>query len=196
MRREDISELHFITPIGNVSSILMHGILSHARAEHLSHYSIAMQKVQERRADKDVPGGRLLHEYANLYFDAHNPMLSKRRDRNNDICVLQVSSSVLDLPGVIITDQNAASDYARFYSVERGLAALNEERVFAQYWTHHNNPIERMQHGSEKCAEVLIPDLVEAKYILGAYVSNQTALKSVQELSTRLTATVKGDMFF
>ncbi len=32
--------------------------------------------------------------YADRYFDAHDPMLSKRRDRNARICVFQVDSCV------------------------------------------------------------------------------------------------------
>lgn len=36
MNREDIIELHYITAIANVPSILQHGILSHTLAEQLA----------------------------------------------------------------------------------------------------------------------------------------------------------------
>ena len=81
----------------------------------------------------------MLHDYANLYFDAHNPMLSKRRDRNNEICILRISATILGLPGIIVSDQNAASDYVLFYPVKEGLKAIDKERLFAQYWTHQEN---------------------------------------------------------
>ena len=90
MNRADVTELHFITAISNVTSILEHGILSHAHAEQLDHHSVAMPEIQEIRADKQILGAERLHEYANLYFDAHNPMLSKCRNQNNEICVLRV----------------------------------------------------------------------------------------------------------
>ena len=90
MNRVDVTELHFIAPIANVPLILKYGILSHRLAEKHVHDSVAMQEVQDRRKDKQIPGARLLHEYANLYFDAHNPMLSKRRDQNDTICILHV----------------------------------------------------------------------------------------------------------
>lgn len=196
MNRNDITELHFIAPIANVPSILRHGILSHKQADRLAHDSVAMPEVQERRKNKLIPGARRLHEYANLYFDAHNPMLSKRRVQNDAICVLRVDCAVLDLPGVIIADRNAASDWVRFFPADQGISALDQDLLFAQYWTHPGNRFEEMSHKSKKCAEVLAPDRVEPRFIVGAYVANQTALAAFQGLKTGLSMTIKGDMFF
>ncbi len=75
MRKEELDELHYITLIDNVASILTKGILSHRLAEKVPHGSVAMQEVQDRRRNKKVPGGRMLHEYVNTYFSARNPML-------------------------------------------------------------------------------------------------------------------------
>lgn len=160
MNRADVIELHYITAIVNVPSILHHGILSHTSAEQLVHDSVAMPEIQERRRNKQIPGARRLHEYANLYFDAHNPMLSRCRARNNEICVLQISAVVLDLPGVIISDRNAASGWAGFWPLEDGLQTIDRDRVFARYWTHPDDLFDEMIHKSEKCAEVLVPDRV------------------------------------
>ena len=113
MNREEITELHFITPIANVPPIMKHGILCHKRAGKVDHHSVAMAEIQERRTNKRIPGAGTLHDYANLYFDAHNPMLSKLRAQNDDICVLRIDPKVLGLPGVIIADRNAASDWVR-----------------------------------------------------------------------------------
>ncbi|MFH1614035.1 MAG: DUF4433 domain-containing protein [Planctomycetota bacterium] len=196
MERADIKELYFITPITNVVSILQHGILSHELSKKLSHESIAMEDVQSRRKNKQIPGAGKLHEYANLYFDAHNPMLSKRRGQNNQICILCVNPSVLDLPGVIISDRNAASGWARFYTVSAGLAALDKDKIYARYWINANNQYEAWENKSLKCAEVLIPYRVEPKYVIGAHVANQTALKAFKELKIQLTVCIKNDIFF
>lgn len=110
MDRDDLKELHYIKPIDNVPSILMHGILSHKRAARLTHSSVAMQAIQDLRATKVVPGGRKLHEYDNLYICARNPMLYKRLEMRDQICVLVVGPDVLDLDGSVVTDQNAASN--------------------------------------------------------------------------------------
>lgn len=40
MRRDELAELQYITPIVNVASILQHGILSHKRASMLLHESV------------------------------------------------------------------------------------------------------------------------------------------------------------
>jgi hypothetical protein len=196
LNRQDIPELHFITAIDNVPSILEHGILSNRRAARLAHRSVAMEEVQDRRRDKRIPGAGLLHDFANLYFDAHNPMLSRRRDINDSICVLRVDASVLDLPGVIVADRNAASDYVRFYAASAGIRALDKDLLFAQFWTNAEDPYEAMRHKSIKCAEVLVPDSISPDLLIGAYVANQRALGAFEALGTRLPVVINGAMFF
>lgn len=196
MNRADVIELHYITAIANVPSMVQHGILSHNLAGQLDHDSVAMPEIQQIRENKRIPGARSLHEYANLYFDAHNPMLSKCRGRNDEICVLRITPVVLDQTGVIVTDRNAASGWARFWPAAAGLGNISRDRLFARYWTHRDNPYEEMSHKSEKCAEVLVPDRVEVPFIIGAYVSNQTAQLAFQQLNTGLPALIRGDMFF
>jgi hypothetical protein len=78
-----------------------------------------MEVIQERREKKIVPGGRPLQEYVNLYIHARNPMLYVLQSRHIDLCILRVSTEILDLPGVIITDSNASSDYARFAPAQK-----------------------------------------------------------------------------
>lgn len=196
MKRSDVKELYYITPIANVPSIINNGILSHELSKKLAHESLAIEEIQSKRENKQIPGARKLHHYANLYFDAHNPMLSRRRDRNNQICVLCVDSSILDLSNVIISDRNAASDWARFNTVIDGLAALDKDKIYARYWTNVDNQYDLWENKSIKCAEVLIPDRVEPKYIVGAYVANQTALEAFQQLNIQLTVSINSDIFF
>lgn len=90
------------------------GILSYENAAKFKHDSVALQPVQDKRGQKQVPGGLRLHQYANLYFHARNPMLFKRKDEAPALCVLRISTQVLRLNGTVISDQNAASDYVRF----------------------------------------------------------------------------------
>jgi ssDNA thymidine ADP-ribosyltransferase, DarT len=196
MRRSEIAELHYITLIENVPSMIERGILSHRRAKRVLHHSVAMEEIQERRRNKQIPGARPLHEYANLYFDAHNPMLSKCRGRNDEICVLQVSPDILDLPGVIVTDMNAARVAVRFYDAATGLAALDRDRLYAVFWLHPDNLIEQDRHRALKCAEVLVPDCVTPEFIQGVYVANQSARDRADLLSLALPVTIKSGMFF
>ena len=195
MKLEDIAELHYISPIANVPSILKHGILSHRLAEKLQHDSIAMEEIQDRRRSKQVPGGKPLHDYVNLYFHAHNPMLSRVRDRNNLVCVLTVSPGVLKMPGVVISDQNAASSWARFHTSLDGLASVNKDIIQARYWNHPDQ-IQQWRQASAKCAEVLIPDKVESTYVREAYVASDVALKAFQGLAVPLKARIVAGLFF
>jgi hypothetical protein len=80
-----VTEFQCIMPIGNIPSVMAHGILSHERASKLAHASVAMDAIQEKRDKKHVPGGLKLHQYANLYFHARNPMLFKRKDQAADL---------------------------------------------------------------------------------------------------------------
>ena len=133
-----VTELHCIMPIGNLASVMQQGILSHEHAAKLKHHSVAMQPVQDRRDKKQVPGGLKLHQYANLYFHARNPMMFKRRGQASDLCVLRVSTLVLTLPGTVISDQNAASDYVRFLA-PRQWQVLDFDAIYAMDWRHPND---------------------------------------------------------
>jgi hypothetical protein len=196
MNRSDVTELYYITPIENVPSIMKHGILSHNLSSRLLHRTVAMPEMQAKRENKRIPGARMLHDYANLYFDAHNPMLCKRQDLNNGICVLKIEDTVLNLPDVIVADRNAAKDYARFYSAKDGLTALDKDKIHARYWTNARDQYEAWDLKAIKCAEVLIPNRVEPKYILGAFVANQIAFESFQKLESKLPVEIKNGIFF
>jgi hypothetical protein len=195
MKRNELEELHYITTIRNVPSIMSKGILSHKRAKKITHKSVAMEVIQERREKKVVPGGRPLQDYVNLYFHARNPMLYVLQSRHVDLCILRVSTDVLDLPEVIITDSNASSDYARFVPAPRGLSIVDKEMTFAEYWTHPD-PFEAMRRKSAKCAEVLVPDPIDPGLITGAYVSCSEAKTTLDALGVDIPVTVNSYLFF
>lgn len=80
MTIDDIQELHFIALIQSVPSILKHGIASRSQIKHLRLPEIANPLVQEKRKAVVIPGGYSLHDYANLYFHARNPMMCAIQD--------------------------------------------------------------------------------------------------------------------
>src|SRR5438132_2765228 len=109
-----VTEFQCIMPLENIPSVMTLGILSNERAAKVAHHSVALEVVQERRDQKQVPGGLKLHQYANLYFHARNPMLYKRKDTAATLCVLRISMEIWHIDGVVVTDRNASSDYVRF----------------------------------------------------------------------------------
>jgi hypothetical protein len=190
-----LREFQNITLVTNIPSILKHGIVSYVEAEKLPHLSVALQDVQDKRDAKKVPGGLALHEYANVYFHARNPMMSRRRNEAGKLCVLRVSTEILKIPGAVITDQNAASNYVKFSAPDR-LKYMDLEYVFARNWKHPENQIEEWRHSSAKCAEALIPERILPNCILGAYVLNDAVRAELVALGFALPIEIDADLFF
>lgn len=179
---------------------MRYGILSHERAAALPHQSVASEVIQDRRRWKRVPNGTLygalLHSYVNLYFDARNPMLSRLLyDGYTDLVILRVSQAVLDIPGTIVTDGNAACNNTRFLPSPGGLCDLNRNLIFADDWT---DPVTTIYWEKKriKNAEVLVPGQIDASYILGCYVSTTTTAGELQETARLLNVTVNGRIYF
>ena len=190
-----VNELHNIMPLRNIPSFLERGILSHARAVQLAHFDISMQIIQDRRDRVQVPGGMRLHQYANLYFHARNPMLYKRKEIAEDLCILRVKTSVFNIPGTMITDQNASSSYVRFLPPS-AIRQLDFDQIYAEDWRHPNDQIAYFRHKSQKCAEVLVPHSIPREYIFGAYVVNSSARKTLAEFGFNLPIEISPHLFF
>jgi hypothetical protein len=198
MQREELKELHYITHLDNVSSIKERGLLCHRQASKIAHLSVADPGVQDRRKGKRVPGGLLLHDYANLYMTARNPMLYKVAiydGRVDELCVIQVSDKILDLPEVVVTDMNAASPYCRFYPAPEGLAEVDSDRVFRHYWTD-GDALEQWHCKKAKCAEVLAPESIDSSLLRGVRVGTRAAEVAVSAQEHSLPLTKDPELFF
>jgi len=195
----EVQELYFITHIHNVGSILKHGILCHNLAKKVKHETIAEEGVQKRRANRPIPGagGARLHDYANLYFNARNPMMYIDRIRNNhmNLCVLGVHPNVMGKQGVAIADGNAANDLTRFWSYPDGLSRLNFDRIFTKNW-NDDNIIIRKENKRLMMAEVLVPERVDPSYILRAHISCNEGLRKLMNQDFNLHAFIDANMFF
>lgn len=199
MRLEELKELHYITPVENIPSILDKGLLSFNKAKKVKHTTCANAEVQERREKVVIPSGRPLHDYVNLYFNSRNPMMYFRREDHSELTVLSVSTTVIDLPGVVISDCNASRDLALFKPAPEGLDMIDSDMVFAEYWTH-DNQITEYTHKGMMCSEVLVPEIINPKYIIKAYASCEESLANlVQILDTTdndLPIVKNGYLFF
>jgi hypothetical protein len=191
-----VTELHNIMPINNLATSGFNGILSHNAVAALPHADVSLQEVQDKRAAVTVPNGLALHDYANLYFCARNPMMFKRQSETYNLCVLRVSTDVFSLNGVVFTDQNAASSYARFFRVQDGIAGMNFDMIYADDWRHPGDDIKFWMHKSIKCAEVLVPNVVEPRFITGAYVFDTSVQSQVAGLWPGLPTVVNKAIFF
>lgn len=189
-----VTEFQCIMPLENIPSVLRLGILSNERADNVPHYSIAHEVIQERRDLKRVPGGLKLHQYANLYFHARNPMMFKRKDSAGKFCVLRVSTEVRHIDGVVFADRNASSDWVRFLHPSQE-TVLDYDAIFAMDWRHPNQ-FEYFARKSKKCAEILVPNSVEPRFLCGAYVVDDAAKRNLESLGFALPATINPELFF
>ncbi len=57
MQRSELTELHYITAIANIPSMLQRGLLSHRRADQVPHQSVAMVKIQGLLRRRRFPVG-------------------------------------------------------------------------------------------------------------------------------------------
>jgi len=193
--RAQLPELHYITHLDNVASILKRGILSNARSRRQNPTSVAMEEIQDRRSARAIPGGGPLHSYACLYLHARNAMLRKILVRHEELAVLRIAPDTLDAPGAVIADGNASSDYTRFYPSPEGLQFLDSVLVFARYWTS-DNPYEYMHRKRVRMAELLVPEKVPPESITGAYVSCPEAQEMLLRVRFALPIAIDHDFFF
>lgn len=190
-----IEEFHYITPIENIPSILERGILSYERIAAMPHSSIAMPEVQAKRDGVQIPGGLKLHQYANFYLHARNPMMYKRQAEVDDLCVLQISTDARHLPDCVLADRNASSDYVRFLAI-KDARELDLAAIYADDWRHPDDQIAYLRHRSIKCAEFLVPHHLPLKFVKGAYVVSQQSESELKEKGFNLPVTIDTNLFF
>lgn len=199
MRRKDVTELHYITPIRNLTSILEVGILSHHKAKFIGHHSLANSDVQAKRSSKPAPNGKGLHTFVNLYFNAINPMLYVLRHQHKDIAVLSIDPSVLGTPDVYITDGNAASRSTVFLAPDDdGFSLLNNEELRSDFWTGKGqmSQTEKDEASRRRCAEVLVPKHVHKSFIRRVYCSCDESRSVIQSLGCTIEIETNERMFF
>lgn len=123
-------------------------------------------------------------------------MLVKCSGQHRDLCVLRVNRDVLDVPHVVITDQNAASSYRRWGASPDDLYIIDSKGLFAEWWTRHEDWRENLRHASQMCAEVLVPDLVAPDFLVGVYVSRAHGAAAARRAAPGLPVSVNRHLFF
>lgn len=193
LNRAEIDYLSYMTTEANLRSILIRGILSHNRVAALEHESVADAEVQAIRSDKYC-GNRALHDYVNLYFWPRNAMMYRVR-ANETLCVVRVSTAVLDLPGVYYSSRNAAVGGATFHRVNgHEFPPLTFEEVYAQSWS--SNGITDINIKEIMQAEVLVPDVVEPNGIEMVYARSKKQAARITALCPEIQVRVDSHLFF
>jgi ssDNA thymidine ADP-ribosyltransferase, DarT len=116
-------------------------------------------------------------------------------DQVPDLVVVRVSSTVLDLPGTVITDGNAAADTTRFLASPYQLHELIEEYIYAQSW-NDPDPFRKIELKRRRCAEILVPDAVPPTYIRGCYTKRREQAIQCRQLVPIWQIEVNSHVFF
>ncbi len=184
---------YYICHVSNIESILENGIFARAQIEEeeIKHTDIHNPQVLARR-DKEVPSGKNLREYVNLYFQARNAMLYRliHNFGREDIVVLSIKSSVIELEGSYFTDRNAATHAAEFYSDIKKLNRIDKKILKNEYWTDSDDTKQKMM------AEVLVADKISPDNIIAIYLlqKNDTIKKLAESKS--IPVVTEPHMFF
>lgn len=115
--------------------------------------------------------------------------------KQRDLCVLHISTDVLQGTGVIVSDENAARGWARFEPWPDGLSMIEKEDIFRERWDV-DDPFEKDRLKGLMCAEILVPDKVDSRFIQGAYVSCQESLDRLAGLCPGLSISLNKTLFF
>lgn len=193
-------ELYYITHVDNLESILRHGIYSHSKIEQakIDPKKIYDNSVMLLRQARTTPSQRNLWEYANLYWQPRNPMLYRIKSSMSSatLAIIGVDrEQVLKLPGIFITDGNAAHSESKIFDVTTGKDRIKDLKTVltSDYW--------RESDGSKRkiMAEVLVPDFIPKSLIRSIYVPThelKRQLSSKIDLTFKLDIIPEAHMFF
>ena len=182
----NIKSLYYITHIDNLPSILEKGILSHERIEeeHVQSVRIYNTDIVNSRREKNTPSQKSLWSYANLYFQARNPMMYRvvHEKGTKDLAVVSIAKEILQTPSVFITDGYAANAPTQFYFSSDGLKMLRQQWKIVQneWWNNLDGSKRKIM------AECLVPNSVAPKFINSVYVADEkTRVNVSRKLSSR-----------
>lgn len=198
MRKLDIRNLYYITHINNLPSILEKGILSHERIEkeQVRSTHIYNADIVNRRKEKSTPDQKSLWNYANLYFQARNPMMYRvvHEKGVKDLAVVSVNKKILQTPNIFITDGNAANAPTQFYFPSDGL------KILQQQWKIVQNEWWNTLDGSKRkiMAECLVPNNVSPEFINSVYVADEETQSRLSRMvgSRSISVIPEPKMFF
>ena len=97
-------------------------------------------------------------------------MMYRRRDQHNFLCVLAVNAQILNLNGIVISDQNAARNYAKFIAPNEMETALDFEIIYIRDW-NDDDAFEKSKRKAIKCAEHPLLPGVKSAVLLSIFLS-------------------------
>lgn len=177
LEAQGITALWHMTHRNNIPTLREKGILSHSSAyESLQPIDISSRSVQHWRTRVEPVYGRCLHDYAPTYFNIRNPMLFVKKDLNKELCLIEISLSVLKESQFIFTDGNAAAKNTQFFNSTIALNRLPWDVLHAKYW---NDFIDGKR---KRCAEMLIYPFIKPAFFIKIHCYSDETLGYLQSV--------------
>lgn len=176
VQKYGLKALAHMTDITNIENILEHGILNNyeVKKRNLITTDISNPEVQRWRDRCDNTHNRSIHEYVPAYIRPKNSMLSALRNRQDNLCILQVSLAILEEHEFLFTDGNAASLETKFYDDLKNLDKLPWDVIRSTYWSDFVD-------GKRKvCSEFLIFPYIPVEYVMCMHFRSETAYARVK----------------
>ncbi len=177
--------------------MLKYGVLSHSQVEarSLPFTPIYDRQIVTGRSKRVTPADKSLWNYANLYFQARNPMLYRVLDEKGaqSIVILGVSSNVLKRKDIFVSVGNAASGASPILPASEGLQAIYSmwDIVASDWWKEEDGTKRKIM------AECLVPDFVSPDEIHTIYVASQIIAENLRtSIPPRVSIVPEPHMFF
>jgi len=172
--------------------------MSHERieSERIDFTPIYDREIVSNRKNISAPNGKRLWSFANLYFNARNPMLyrvvcEKGADK---IALIGVDKKILDLDEVFVTEGNAARSYTSILRPSNKVLFKILKEVDREFWSEFDSSKRKIM------AECLVPDVVPPQYIRSIYFSNYDVMfemdMKIRYLGRNIVLSRQPDMFF
>lgn len=196
-KKPEIRNLYYITHVDNVKSIVRDGILSHAVVEelHVEHKQIYDAAIVGRRSKRMAPDGQTLWHFANLYFQARNPMLYRvlREKGPGEVAVLEVGREALYIDGAFISVGNAAAAESEILPAKDGLKKIEAiwPEISSEWWRANDGSKRRIM------AECLVPNRIPPELVHAVYVyGHDLAGELRSQLPSRISVIPQPETFF
>jgi hypothetical protein len=199
MKRRTAQGLYYITHVDNISSMLQKGIFSHERieSEKIPFTRIYDEGIVSNRHTITVPDGRNLWHFANVFFEARNPMLYRvvHEKTEDDIAILALRPEILERPDIYVTTGNAAhslSDILYPVEAKKYLSEIIKNSVGVEWWNNEDGSKRKIM------AECLVPDMIPSALIQAIYVAKHKIQDKVKQIIKRddIPVIVEPSMFF
>jgi len=183
MTNGSIRNLYYITHINNLPSILKFGILSHNQIieKKIDFTPIYEESVVNRRQSIKTPDGRSLWDFANVYFQARNPMLYRvmLEKSKEEIIVIAISPSILKDKCLYFADGNAACNETAIWPIKEAKSRLPKMLrgdLAREYWSSTDGSKRRIM------AECLVPGSIRPELINQIFVPSYECKISIQKI--------------